>query len=433
MYPLLRSLDPHHARIGYVGALATVATRGLDSVASLAARFQDLLFEKIYADDPRLEVFLGRVDPARREQLRHMKARSPEEDPSAILADPSPRARWFYVSELWLYDARMPSSLGFLKRDQVERTIDLARWIGVLLPTLELSEVGFLLQRLLGEAAAGARDAAPFNLLDPQARSCLPILYLRQLLLAEMLFPFLVSELVERDTSQKVLATRGPDGLLRASVDAMLAAIGEPTDPADILEARDVSKFRSSIEGSLSTEENYLRPRMEMLVDLGLVGRKSASGGRLADFMWTVTDTTKRLAHEWRPLAAVPNKIPEYADQRFFGSMAAVLATDHRSATTDEERLLWFARAFRIIGRDFGFTPGRALALLACLLAWEARTVIEIGEIFATVYGAAKSEWARFLHFSGGSRFDQEFLIRLDDDEAVPALEQALARRRSAV
>jgi hypothetical protein len=429
MYPILRSLDPHHARIGYVGALATVATRGLDSVAGLAARFQDLLFEKIYADDPRLEAFLSRVDPTRREQLRHMKARSPEEDPSAILAGPSPRARWFYVSELWLQDARMPSSLGFLKRDQVERTIDLARWIGILLPTLELSEVGFLLQRLLGETAAGAQDGAPFNLLDPQARPCLPLLYIRQLLLAEMLFPFLVSQLVERDTSGKVLATRGEDGLLRASVDRMLAAIGEPTDPADMLEVRDVSKFRSSIEGSLSTEENYLRPRMEILVDLRVVGRKG-TGGRL-DFMWAVTETTRRLADEWRPLASAPNKVPEYADQRFFRSMAEVFATDHRSASSDEERLLWFARAFRVIGRDFGFTPGRALALLACLLAWEAGTVIEIGDIFAAVYAAAKSEWARFLHFSGGSRFDQEFLIRLDD-EAVPALERAVARSGSA-
>ena len=32
-----------------------------------------------------------------------------------------------------------------------------------------------------------------------------------------------------------------------------------------------------------------------------------------------------------------------------------------------------------------------------------------------SVYGASRSEWARFLRFSGGSRFDSEFLIRIDE------------------
>src|SRR5689334_20853288 len=123
MYPILRSLDPHHARIGYLGALATVATRGLDSTTALASRFQDLLFEKIYPDDSRFEELLLQVEPARRRELSSPKSRPPEEDPSAILLPPAGSTGWIYLSELWLNDACMPSSLGFLKRDQVERTI----------------------------------------------------------------------------------------------------------------------------------------------------------------------------------------------------------------------------------------------------------------------------------------------------------------------
>jgi hypothetical protein len=90
---------------------------------------------------------------------------------------------------------------------------------------------------------------------------------------------------------------------------------------------------------------------------------------------------------------------------------------------TLEEKLLWFARAFCSVGRDFGFTPGRTLALLSCLLAWEAGVRLEISDLFDAVYEAARSPWTRYLHFSGGSRFDREFLIRMDD-AALPALEQ---------
>jgi hypothetical protein len=425
VYPLLRSLDPHHARIGYLGALATVAARGLDSTAALASRLQDLLFEKIYADDPRFEHLLDRVEPARRQHLRSPKVRPSEEDPSAILLPAATKAPWIYLSELWLNDSSMPSPLGFLKRDQVERTINLAKWTAILLPTTELSEVGFILQRLLLQVAERGDELAPFNLLNPRARPSLPLLYLRQLVLAEMLFPFLVCEFVDRDRTATPVATRGADGLLRASVDRLLAAIGEPRDPADILAAREVLEFRDSIERSLSTEENYLRPRMEILVDLGLVGRKSVTGSKRSEFMWAVTDTTRRAAEVFGPLASIPNEVPAFVDRNYFTSMATVFSSDRRAATSDDERLLWFARAFQVIGRDFGFTPGRALALLGCLLAWESGVTIEVSDVFDSVYSAARSERAEFLHFSGGSRFDREFLIRLDDG-LLPALERAL-------
>jgi hypothetical protein len=433
MYPILRSLDPHHQRIGYLGALATVSTRGLDSVAALSSRFQDLLFERIYEDDPRLGRLMDRIEPGRRQQLRS-KARTPEDDPAAILSGPSRGTRWFYVSELWLEDRCMPSPLGFLNRDQVERTINLARWTGILLPTLELSEVGFILQKLLSQAAEAAREKVLFNLLNPASRPCLPVLYLRQILMAEMLFPFLVCELVDREAEGKPLGTRGDDGLLRATVERLITAVGEPTDPSDILAARDLYDFRSSILKSLSTEENYLRPRMEILVDLGIVGRKTTAAGRKAEFMWTITETTRRAAAEWRSLTSLPNTTPGHLDQRFFRTFSSIFGTSHRPARLPEERLLWFASAYGMIGRDFGFTPGRAVALLACLTAWESGIVLEISEVFDAVYGAARSEWESYLHFSGGSRFDREFLIRVDQD-LLPRLEEAVeagsAKRRA--
>src|SRR5207253_8728580 len=171
------------------------------------------------------------------------------------------------------------------------------------LPTLELSETGYLLQHLLTAAATSAADGAtvPFNLLNPAAHPALPPLYFRVLLQHEMLLVFLVLQLVESDPEQ--LATRGREGLLLRAIERMLRDIGEVTDPESVLDVRELDEFRAAIERNDSTQENYLRPRMEILVDLGLVGRRSAGTERRTDFVWHVTEQTRALADTLRPLA----------------------------------------------------------------------------------------------------------------------------------
>lgn len=419
-YPILRSLDPHHARIGYLGALSTVGVRALDTTEALKSRFHDLLFERIYPHELRFGILKARLTAQRWRELQKRLVRSVEADPSSILSDAPHGEGWAYLSEFWLYDSRMPSALGQLSVDQLDRTIDLARWTGVLLATGELSEVGFLLQFLISDCAATEKES-DFNLLVAQARPALPLLYLRLILSSEMLFPFLVKEMVHRQSGHKPISTRGEHGLLRGAVGRMLAEIGEPEDPADILAVREIAEFQSAILAKASTEENYLRPRLEILVDLGLVGRKDTPGKSRTDFMWTAMDSTERLASEWADL----QDIIEYLDNRFFGSMARVYGRQFRTVTSVEEKMLWFTKAFLRIGRDFGFTPGRSCALLACLIAWESGAVMEISGVFDAVYEAGRSQWSKYLHFSGGSRFDREFLIRVDP-EALGELEKAV-------
>jgi hypothetical protein len=413
-YPILSSLDPHHARIGYLGALSTVSVRGLDTTEALRSRLHDLLFERIYPHEPRFDILRARLSTQRWKELQKRLVRSAEVDPSAILSDAPRGEGWAYLNEFWLYDSRMPSALGPLSVDKLDRAIDLARWTGVLLATGELSEVGFVLQQLVLECAATEREQ-DFNLLLAQARPALPLVYLRLILSAEMLFPFLVREMVERQSAGRQVSTRGEHGLLRGAVGRMLTVIGEPEDPADMLAVRDVSDFEAAILATESTEENYLRPRLEILVDLGLVGRKHVSGKSRTDFMWVATETTERLASEWAEL----ENIAEYLDRSFFSSMARVYVREFRRVSSMEELLLWFARAFLRIGRDFGFTPGRSCALLACLIAWESGVLMEIAEVFDAVFEAGRGKWSSYLHFSGGSRFDREFLIRVDQEAAV--------------
>ncbi len=439
---ILRSLDPHHARIGYLGALALVATRSLDTFEALAARFHTLLFERIFHDDQRFQQLLNRVPPDRRDDLKQRMLRPEDEDPSAAFLEPAaketpapkdwllsasrgrPQPRlvatnWLYISEFWLYDECMPSPLGFLSREKADRTIDMARWTDILLPTLELSENGYLLQHLLVRARNDA--GALFNPLNPICHPCLPLLYFRIMLGAEALYPFILCELVRLADNGERPATRGDKGLLRAAVKSLLDNVGPISDPEDALALADVEQFRESIERKQSTEENYLRPRLEILVDLGLLERRGTpGGGKRSEFVWEVSDRTRTVANELSALATVDKilsgELENFLDRRFFSSMGRVFGTNYHPVATEIDRLSWFAKAFADIGREFGFTPGRTLALKACFMAWEAGQIMEVGDVFDTVYRAARSRFEKYLHFSGGSRFDREFLIRIDDE-----------------
>jgi hypothetical protein len=413
----MRSLDPHHARIGYLGALAVVGVRSLDIREAIRSRLYDSLFVRLYPGDERFETLKSRLGTARWRELSDetVNSRSPDEDPSAILSSIKSGDGWVYLCEFWLFDERMPSALGAISPEKLERTIELARMTGVLLPTYELSETGVLLQHLIESSKANSGEA-DFNILWALRRPALRLLYLRLLLAAEMVFPFLICEMQQRSFDGRRIATRGEDGLLRGATSRLLRTIGEPEDPDEMFAVRDVADFNAAILAKASTEENYLRPRMEILVDLGLIARKNAAGKSRAQFPWEVTEITGRLASEWDRLAVAKNIIPEYLDREFFRSMARILGSSARKAQSLEEKLLWFCRSFQKIGREFGFTPGRTCALLGCLLAFESGITIEVTEMFEAVFEAGKGRWSKYFHYSGGSRFDQEFLIRIDPE-----------------
>ena len=410
---ILRSLDPHHQRIGYLGVLASVAARGLDRVDALKARLEDVLYERIYPDDPRYDTLMTRIRPSRRAILE--KLRQVKEDPAAILRGPEQKAEWNYLSALWLCDDCMPSPLGFLGKQKTKRLIDLGRWTGVLLPTLELSELGFIICLLIRDRETEHSPPGLLNWLNAGLRPALRLVYLHAMLAAEALWPYVLKELVRRWDESLPLATRGENGLLRHAVTQMVETVGDSDDLDDVLPMKELLAFQQAIEAKPSTAENYLRPRLEMLVDLGLIERTPDTKSRRSKFVWKVTDRTRKLATEWAPLAVPDPAIQDYLETRFFAGMNRVFDSKARQrTTTDEEKLLWFARAFSHAGREFGYTPGSTLASLACYLAFEKGILFEMREIMTAVPTAARSQWGQFLHFSGGSRFDQEFLIRVD-------------------
>jgi hypothetical protein len=308
----------------------------------------------------------------------------------------------------------------------------LARTTGVLLPTLELSDQGYLLKHFLKEAREKqGGDATMFNPLNPHAHECLPPLYFRIMLSNEIPYPFLLAEFVERVARGDRLSTRGTDGLLLCAVNRLVDTIGKITDPEDAPALWEVEKFRDTIAESPSTQENYLRPRLEILVDLGFLSRKQPRDGKRSDFMWEVTQSTRALSGELREFTSREScgRLGDYLDKRYFASIARALGRSMSPVTGSTEHLLWFAKAFQDIGREFGFTPGRTLALRACLMAWENGRTMEIWDVFKVVYEAAGTTVDKYLHFSGGSRFDREFLIRIDEG-LVDELESEMAKNR---
>ena len=207
----------------------------------------------------------------------------------------------------------------------------------------------------------------------------------------------------------------GEEGLLRKVVAELLRRIGEPADPSGILEIQGILEFQDALLKTRSTEENYLRPRMEILVDLGLVERRRRQSG----FVWKSTEVTRRASEVWKCVSELRTDVDRYLDTQFFKSMA--VAYDHPASRgmSIESILRQFAAAFSFVGREFGFTPARTVATLACVQAWLSGQILEIAEVFDAVEAAAQSKYGQFLHFSGGSRFDREFLIRVSPDLAA--------------
>lgn len=384
--------------------------RDIDTPDALNARIDAVLFEKVYAGTERHAALWRRIPPDRQAKLaKEAKERSPEDDPAAILR---PRARdgeWFTLCELWLNDERVPSAVGALNERKSHRVVDLAKMVGLVLPTFELSEAGHLLRVFLQRAHADTD-----NPLVPMPSLAVRLVYLRIMLEADCLWPTLLGVMAADIREQRPLRTRSVEdapGLLRKSIEVLLGTVSAGSGVDDINELRPVREYLDSVEKSLSTEDNYLRPRMELLLDLGLVSR-TGEGAR--QFVWTLTEAGFAMGDQLADLATNPCGMADFLDRRFFSTcLSAYGLAGTGAVTTDAERMLWFARAFGLVGREYGFTPGRTLAVTACLLALEAGRSLDVAAVTECIYRAPNTPFAPFLRFSGGSRMDREFLIRV--------------------
>jgi hypothetical protein len=154
-----------------------------------------------------------------------------------------------------------------------------------------------------------------------------------------------------------------------------------------------------------------------MLVDLGLITRTGGdSNDRAGTFPWQLPDATRELAARIEQLAVGPQHTDEFLDREFVKVIAPALGLNLRPARGATEALLWFTRSYEIVRREIGFTPGRTVAQLGSLLAAEHGVALEVREIYDQIYAVPSGPYASHFQFSGGSRFDQEFMIRVSPD-----------------
>ena len=184
-YPIIRSLDPYHQRLGYLNGVVMVAERGLDRREALTARFQDMMFEKVYRDEERWALWFAQATHEGQGQIESAMTKAMESDPAAILLRNRREGGWSYAQDLWIHDRKMPSSLGAIpfEEDKLSRPIELAKWMEIILPTYELSETGVVLRALLDARRAEERDR--FNPLRVEGLHELQLIYLRSLLRSE--------------------------------------------------------------------------------------------------------------------------------------------------------------------------------------------------------------------------------------------------------
>jgi hypothetical protein len=414
----IQDLDWHTLRLGAFNVLASIAERSLDTPQALLRRLDDILFRRVYHDDPVLGRFKAHLGEPAFEALAK-RARKVRVNPAAEIMPSEPDTPWFHTVELWQADPALPSGAGPITEDHSFRYLDLGIKLGLLTPTYALSERGELL-RAFYERAHGAIDATrprpnPLVVTDVATRAVL----IEALLREDVLFPLLLEEFCKAPDAGIAKAMRTTEegefpGLLLRATRRLIDVLGAEFDVHTALDLKRLREY----EERISQKKNHLNqslPRMEWAVDLGLIARpvRDSSTGR--DPVYRRTDTTQRFRSAVAKFGMAPEEAQSQLDDGFVGAVAEIFGLKAVPPITTDEQLLWFCRGYKLVRRPAGFTPGRSAAFAGAMLALEAGRLIETNQFFDAVYGASRGQWSSYLGFSGGSRFDREFLIRVDD------------------
>lgn len=456
---LLTELDERQVRLGYVNAVVIAAGRQLDTRTALRRRFDQLVFRRIHVNTPEMEAFLREIDEngraalARQDQQResHRKGANAKRDMMATLRRELPGGEFRFAGHLWILQRCMPSHLGPLAPERSEVFLEHTKHLGLLAETYALTETGHILNQLLAPETVALIEGHPTpNPLFVGSRLAVRALYTWALLESDALIPFVLREFVARQQNDP--------NLLAAAVDALLERFADGARIDSARELRSLRLYRdrvskgagrvapargqkkaprtddlrgymeraAAVTPGFKIHRHHVRPRLEHLVDIGLLGRRRDA--HASETVYETTPETHRAVAAWHELIEDPKTVRRFLDTRFFGSVAAIVGHDASRTCTPLENLFYFAKAYRLVGREIGFTPGRTVALMACLLALEDSRVSEIETMFQAVYDVAKTDLGEHLVFSGGSRMDREFLIRVKS-ELGPILQTRIQDR----
>ena len=446
---ILGELDERQVRLGYANCVVLSAGRHLDTRTSLRRRFDALVFHKVYENTPEWSEFLTHIAPEglqaletqERQRSRDRGGSKAKRDPVAILRrDPERGGRFRYRSHLWILQRYMPSHLGPLAPDRSEVFLEHTKHLGLLAETYSLTEVGHVLKQLLLQGEPHLLDgrAVPNPLLI-RRRLAVRVLYLWALLENDIVTPFLLREFLAR--------RQNTPELLGAAAKALLDAFGQNARVDSGLEMKGLRDYHARVsrgtekiaktpsaspprskrpldsglagflarsaksEPGFKIHRHHTRPRLEHYVDIGLLGRRPES--HAADTVYEPVPETFRAVEALAPLLEQPKIVRRFLDDQFFRCAAHIFGLTGAPACSHWQALAYFAKAFELVGREIGFTPARTVSFTACLLALEDGRFAEIATMYEAVREGARTDLGEHLIFSGGGRFDGEFLIRV--------------------
>ena len=316
-----------------------------------------------------------------------------------------------YLSRLWILDSALNYNGGWVQPKKADRIIDLARHTGLLLKSsYQLSDEGFVLRCLLDDKEKQP-ELEQFNPLDINIRPSLSLLYLRLVLKKDRLLPIFLKQSVigirtrsgKDDNSFSTLRRTAYEFESQYSEDLDLTELGERKKLSDLL--RRISKIKS-------TEENYSRPRFELLTDVGLLSRTQEGEKGGSKSAWVTNETTLRAQTAWNDIINDPTSMPDYLSRKFFGSMNDVFEKGYSPVSIPEERLAFASVGYNAVGREMGFTFVDSIALYACLIAWEKGKIMEIDEAIDAMKSSSTKSWSEWISYSGGTRLDDKFMVK---------------------
>lgn len=423
---IISYLNMHRARLGYVNCVLLAADVQLDTSASLRRRLDKMLFENVvFADSPAFQSYAAEIDvlkwqkideQSNRRSLRRSKRTRrgvlPGGLPEEASANQGPSHSSYAPGDLWIYQRNMRSELGRVLPEDSDEPIELAKDLGMLSESYALTEFGnvvkaFLLERIGGESAGLAAIPNPLEVYDDFR---LRLMYLYALLREDVVFITLLDY---------ITATHSLSDCLRKSLELAAGKLEQNVRLDEVGELRSLSILRQRINKD-PVDKAQRVPRLEFMVDLGLLDRQPASDH--GDSQYAETEATGRVRAAFIDLFEQPASSVSWLDSNFFHAAGVVYGHSHITVSSPEQKLLYFVRGAALLGKRMGFIPGRAASLAGCALALSEGFRLEIAELFTEVYSVPKTRWSEFVKFSGGSRLDNEFLVAID-----PSLESRLS------
>jgi hypothetical protein len=386
----------------------------------LRRRLNDLLYYPISDHDPSFFEFRQLITNDAWEELnrirRQRSKRTSKQARTGVIENTrlaEEHSDTYAISDLWLYQSAMRSTVGRVLQDYSDNPIELSKDIGLLSQGYALTEFGNLLKIFLVERIKGdfPRSAAPNPLIifdDVRLR----LLYFYALLISD------AALLAMLDALHAGIA---PDQSLRNGLDRLADRLRDETRLDEINAIRNIIDLRERIKKThfsrAGVEEEPVDkaqrvPRLEFFVDLGFLDRSSSSEGG----PYRPTPAIQRISQLFLELIEHPNTIKTWLDKNFFRACGQIYDHHLESLNDSNRRLLYFARGATLTRRRLGFIPGRIAAIAGCLIAWNDGFLLEIANAYEEVYRVPRTQWAKHIKFSGGSRLDSEFLITVDDE-----------------